>query len=226
MFKFIKKHKIKLRLFIKSGAGFTTTELLVVIAIIIFLLIVVVSNFAQIRLQFSLSRVVYKFDQDLRKAQNLALSASEYQGTEVVAGYGVKIDLNNLGRKKYNIYADKITNLANCNSNKTNCSGVNSCSGNEENDTLDYLVDTIDFSQTEPGIIIKEIIFLYGGGGIVAGVTNASINFNSCDLLLRTTITSSEAGPPNSAEIVFALESDLTNTRTVLVNKAGLIKVK
>ena len=36
MFKFIKKHKIKLRLFIKSGAGFTIVELIVTIVILSF----------------------------------------------------------------------------------------------------------------------------------------------------------------------------------------------
>jgi len=185
-----------------SQRGFTIVELLVTIIIIAVFIAVIVSNFTQIKLQFALSRVSYKFAQDLRKAQNFALTSLEYKDSsgniKSVDGYGVYIDFDNLGNKKYIIYADII--------------------GNQQYDiynALDNFLDVIDFTLTEPGIIIKQIDNVSGN--------KVSINFNSSNL--NTKITQLNQGQ-NNVNIVFALESDLTKTKTVSVNTSGLIEVK
>ena len=161
---------------LKHSVGFTVVELLVVIAIITIIPIIVMPNFSQIRLQFALSRVPHKFAQDVRKTQGLSLSSVTYKDSfgveQAISGYGVYVDINNLGKKKYIIYADKSPS-------------------NNQYDSLDYIIETIDFIPPNPDTKISSL-------------------------------------SPNksSVEIVFALESDLTKTRTVSVNISGLIEVK
>jgi len=185
---------------LKHSVGFTVVELLVVIAIITIIPIIVMPNFSQIRLQFALSRVPHKFAQDVRKTQGLSLSSVTYKDSfgveQAISGYGVYVDINNLGKKKYIIYADKSPS-------------------NNQYDSLDYIIETIDFSSSESGVIIKEINNVLN--------SKASIDFIPPN---PDTKISSLSPNKSSVEIVFALESDLTKTRTVSVNISGLIEVK
>jgi len=93
-----------------SEKGITLVEILVVIFIIAALLTILVSDFPKIQRQFALSRATYKFAQDLRKAQDMALSGEEIKkpdGTIIsVKGYGIYIDNrgNNGNNKEYKIY--------------------------------------------------------------------------------------------------------------------------
>lgn len=180
--------------------GFTVIESLVIVVIIAVIITVVISNFPQVKLQFALSRVAYQFAQDVRRAQDKALSQVQYKDSsgevQAINGYGIYIDINGLGSKKYIIYAD-------------------SGSGNQQYDSLDYLVETIDFSVNERGVVIKEVNNVSDN--------KVSINFNFSNF--NTTITSL-APNQNSVNIVFALESDLTKTKAVLVNTSGLVEVQ
>ena len=180
--------------------GFTILELIVVITIVLIFITIVISNFYKIKFQFSISRVSYELGQNLNKAQNMALSSLVYKdlsGTvQEVDGYGVYIDLGVLGNKKYIIYADKSP-------------------GNEQYDSLDYIVDTIDFSIKESGIIIKDMQNIIG--------QNVSINFNSSNL--NTNIVQLVAGQ-NYVNIFLSVESDEASTRIVSINTSGLIEVK
>ncbi|MEK7124262.1 MAG: hypothetical protein AAB877_01065 [Patescibacteria group bacterium] len=189
-----------------SKNGFTIIELIIIIGLITILPAIVISNFSAIKLQFALSRASYKFAQDLRVAQNLALSSKPYidaNGQEqLIAGYGVYFDANlnsAMGNKKYIIYADK-NDLGNADSQYT---------------AEDYVVSQIDFSLTEPGIIIKETANPFGN--------TASVNFSPPNPI--TTIYS--AGQSQTKiDIVFAIESDLEKTKTVSINTSGLVEVK
>lgn len=186
-------------MFIKNK-GFTIIEAIVVVAIILSFFSITVSNFSKSKLQFSLSRVVFKFGQDLSRAQNMALSDVPYKdslGVEhQVDGYGLHVDLIGLGNKKYIIYADKSP-------------------GNQQYDVADYTVETIDFSLSEPGIVISQINNITG--------SNVSVNFNSSNLL--TTINSISVGQTD-VFFVFAQSANLLNTKSVLANKSGLIEVQ
>lgn len=180
--------------------GFTIIELIVTISIISVLLVVSIANFPNIKLQFALSRVTYTFAQNVRKAQGMALSGVPYKDSlgieKPVDGYGIYVDIGSLGNKKYILYADKFP-------------------GNQEYDASDYVVDAVNLSSSEPGIIIKEI------DGVL--LNKASINFQKPDSDVE--ITDLESGQ-SSAQIVFAQDSDATKTRAVLVNTTGLIEVK
>lgn len=205
-----------------KSKGFSTIELLVVIAIVSAFAIIVISNFPQINRQLALSRAAYKFDQDVRRAQNLAFSAGQFKDSlgnvQTVTGYGVYLDFSGLGNKKYVIYADKPIG-------STTLRGITYPVGNQYYGSLDYLVETIDFSLQESGIIIKEIIAYQGGIG--SSVNKISVNFNSADLSTLITIPPPPAQEnKNSVDIVFSLESDLATIRTVSVNNAGSIIVK
>lgn len=183
--------------------GFTLIELLIVVAIIVILPAVVVSNFPQIKSQFALSRSVYKLAQDIRKVQNMALSSTPHKDSfnllRPVAGYGMYMDVNALGNKKYILYADNADNGG----------------GNQRYDDLDYVVSVIDFRASEQGVIIKEISNTHGNA--------ASINFGSP----AGDVAISEINPGKSdVRIVLGLEGDTAKTRSVVVNTSGLIEVQ
>lgn len=188
----------------KPITGFTVVEILVVVSIIIVFSIILTLNFPQVRPGFALSRTVYKFEQDLRRVQGMALSSTEYKDSggvvQPIKGYGIYID--NLNNKQYVIYADKYP-------------------GNQKYDQEDYVVETIDFSVVESGIIIKEIQSIVDENNYVA-IDNVSIDFAPPNPI--TTITPSTTY--NRVHVVFAQEDKLTATGTVSANTAGLIEVK
>ena len=178
----------------ESGAGYTVLELLVVIAIIAVISAMVVSSIPLIKSQFSLSRVANRFQQDVRRSQELALSSIEFtdaMGTHPVKGYGIYIDASNNAR--YIIYADRAELPEN---NKQYDPG------------LDYIVQTINFAESEPGIIIKD-------------VRSVGVHFNP-----PNPITTLQPPIGSTLEIVFAIESDLSKTKTVSINTTGLVEIK
>lgn len=72
----------------KSQRGFTLIELLVVIAIIGVISIIVFANYRTGEKQFSLQRAGYKLIQDIRRVQNMAMTARAIGG-QVPPSYGV-----------------------------------------------------------------------------------------------------------------------------------------
>lgn len=181
--------------------GFTIIELLVVISIVSVFPAIIISNFPQARLQFTLSRTVHAFAQNMRKVQDMALSATPYINSsglpQPISGYGVYIDpVGVLGNKKYVLYADAEP-------------------ANQQYDSLDYIVATTDFSVSEPGIMIKEIKNISG--------SSVSVNFNPPKP--DTVITPLTPGF-DKIVIVFGLESNPLKTREVSVSNNGLIEVK
>lgn len=189
---------------LKKEEGFTITEMIIVISIITIFPTIVISNFSQIRGQFALTRVAYKFSQDLRETQNMALSSVPYKDSigvsRSIAGYGIYINTGVIGEKKYIMYADNNDQQ----------------SGNQQYDILDYTAKTFDFSVYESEVFIKEIRNVSGGNSV-------SINFSPPD---PSTVISSLSQGQNKADIVFALESDPEKIKIVSVNASGLVKVE
>lgn len=183
-----------------SQRGFTIIEMLVVVAIVAILPTIVIANFPKIKLQFALSRAVVRFAQDARATQDKSLASVQYKDTfgvqQPISGYGVYIDLVNLGNKKYLIYAD-------------------AAPGNQRYDALDYVVQTIDFGKDEPGIVITQIENVFG--------STASINFSPPNP--ATTLTQLNQGQ-NSLNVIFAAVNDTSLVKKVSVNTAGLIEIK
>ena len=69
--------KFLFNLFQKKGAGFTLTELLTVIAIISIISVLVLPNYRAGERSFALQRSAHKVSQDLRRVQEMAMSAKE-----------------------------------------------------------------------------------------------------------------------------------------------------
>lgn len=83
--------------------AFTIIELSVVTGIIILLTALILPNWSAGKQQFALQRSVHKLAQDIRRAQEMALAAAEFEG-QVPYGYGVYLDLAD--RDSYIIFAD------------------------------------------------------------------------------------------------------------------------
>lgn len=122
-------------------AGITLIEIMVIISVIAILSGIVVSDFPKIKLQLSLSRASHILVRDLKLAQDLSGSGTQITilENEIVTpvGFGVYVDNESLGNKKYYVYAD--------------------INGDKQYQAIDYIYKEIDFEQLEPGIIIKEI---------------------------------------------------------------------
>lgn len=182
----------------KNGGGFTLVELMVSVAVIAALSLLLIYYFSQIEIRFALSRTAREFADDMRLAQRMALSFSDYQGlsgaTLPAAGFGIQVDLRD--NKKYVLYADKMP-------------------GNQVYDEEDYVLKSVDLSQKAPGIIIQSINNIADA--------EASVNFQGRKPYVNIYQFSEEV---NGAEIVFAIESLPDITRKAAVNKVGLIEVK
>lgn len=92
----------KARLSASINRGFTLVELLVVISITILLSTLVLANYRGGESQLALQRSANKLAQDVRRAEEMAMSAKEHQGN-VPPGYGIYLEENN---NYYLLYAD------------------------------------------------------------------------------------------------------------------------
>ncbi len=201
VFTFVFKLKMK-----NSEKGITLIEIMVTIAIITLFSMILIADYPKIKRQFALSRAVYKFAQDLRKTQDMGLSGVQIKDENQVVveaeGYGIYININlsssDGNNKQYKIYADINGN------GKYNSEG-------------DYVIKTVDFGETEKGVIIQEII------NTKNNAPSVSINFSPPNPDIEIWQLESNR---NNVEIVFALSSDPTNKRKVSVNTSGLIEVK
>lgn len=76
--------------FKKNKDGFTLPEMLVVLFIILLLSAVAFANYRGGERQYALQRAAYKLAQDLRRTQQMAMSAKEFQGVIPLGGYGIE----------------------------------------------------------------------------------------------------------------------------------------
>lgn len=82
--------------------GFTIIELLVVTGIIALMTALILPNYRSGDRQLALQRSAHKMGQDLRRTQEMAMSAKEFQG-QVPSRYGIEFDKD---RDYYILFAD------------------------------------------------------------------------------------------------------------------------
>lgn len=86
-----------------KSQGFTLIELVVVTSIIVLLTALTLPDYRIGSQQLALQRSVHKLAQDLRKAQEMAVSVKEFDG-QTPTGYGIYLDRDEPG--KYILFAD------------------------------------------------------------------------------------------------------------------------
>lgn len=84
--------------------GYTFVELMVVIAIITILALISFPYYQRTKGQFVIERASVSLSQDLRRAQEMAMSATEFNGSIPNGGYGIYIDVSEPGH--YILFAD------------------------------------------------------------------------------------------------------------------------
>ncbi len=84
--------------------GFTLVEILIVMSIILILLVVIFSGYSAGRKGLALQRSAHKLAQDLRRAQEMAMSAAEFREKVPGGGYGIYFTPDN--NERYYLYAD------------------------------------------------------------------------------------------------------------------------
>lgn len=176
--------------------GFTLVELLVSIFIIALLSAVIFANYRQSGQQFALQRSANKLAQDIRRAQEMTMSAKEFGGS-VPPGYGVILD-KTWDVKKYRLYADE---------------------GSEFFNPADTIVETIDL---ERGVIIKKIEDI---DIPLKTYDSVSINFKPPDPIVNIRYNVGPPGLSETI-ITLSLETDQNKTKIISVNKAGLIEIE
>jgi len=207
----------------KSGAGITLIEILVVISIMILLSGILIADFPKIKRQFAITRSVYKMSQDIRRAQDMGFSGEQLKdvnGNIVrVKGYGVYLNLDRLGPKKYIIYADMDGDYRYTITTEVGDILCNDPGYSELKTGTDCVIETIDFSQAEPGVSITNILNIVGADG--EAKKEVDINF----MPPNPTITITDL-VETRVHITFSLDSDSLISRTVFVNTAGLIEIQ
>ncbi|MFH1509748.1 MAG: type II secretion system protein [Candidatus Nealsonbacteria bacterium] len=182
--------------------GFTLIELIVVIAIIGILSTVFLTNYRGGNELFSLKRSAHKLAQDIRSAQEDSIASKEFKG-EFQGGFGVSFTAES---NQYDIFVD-------CNGDgKYNgpakkcddCTG-GSCSKNKFTEWVKTL-------SLEEGVFVSTVIPYLGG--------NFSVVFTPPDPTTTFVPDRNEALINIQTQISGSLE-----TKTIMINKAGLISV-
>ena len=182
---------------ISDERGVTLIEILVVISIVMILTGIVFINYRTGERQLILQRVAFKLAQDIRRAQEMAMSAKECthsvacpSGGIPSGGYGIYFDQTN--PNQYIVYADTGSPWG-----RRNPSG-----GNED-------IEAIFF---ETGVRIRSV-----------SPPQASINFKPPD----PTISLKDNSGVDSDNVVITIEltADTSKYKTIKVNKAGRIEV-
>ena len=190
-------------------SGFTLIELLLVIAIIFILTTVVIVNYESAEKEFALKRSANKLAQEIRKTQQMAMSAEQIgkgivpSGEEFYpeGGYGVRFEEENVGSP-----LGEITIFADCDNNHQFTSGSDICAG--------LFSEKIKDIELETDIKIKSIS-PFSVLDISFKAPKPSVYFFSEGI----------ESTDNEAIITISLLEN-GKTKTVKINKVGLIEAE
>jgi prepilin-type N-terminal cleavage/methylation domain-containing protein len=196
-----------------SKRGFTLLELTVVAAIITILALIILPNYRQEEKQSALLRSAHKLAQDLRQTEEMAISAQKVPpqldpegiGVFPKGGYGIYFEINDALPKGYRIIL-----FADCDGGKDfDSSGSFTCAdatpdfpGNSCNETVEALT-------LEEGVKIKEL----------SPLSPLTVTFKPPEP--EVSISGGDI-----AFITLSLKDNPAITRTITINKAGLIETK
>jgi len=177
--------------------GFTLLEITVVVSMITLLTIILLANYRAGQGELSLRRSVQKMAQDIRRAEQMAMSAKECQniiacpqGGVPAGGYGLYIYKYRIYDDTYFIYAD---------------SGNERYDSDEEIETI-YLEKWVFISKLEP-VSAK-----------------FSINFKPPDPVVKI---KDQAGTDKEDVVIsISLRANSARCKKIKVNKAGLIDIE
>ncbi len=175
--------------------GFTLVELLVVSGMIIILTTFVLASYRMGEREFSLNRAVHQVSQDIRVAQEKTMSGMECQE----CGGGVP--------PGYGIYFRDTS--------PNNTSYI--LYADENGDEIYTAGEEIETIELEKGVVIIDIKM------DSIDSNQISINFRPPDPVIKIKRIQSDNG--TETKITFALETDYSKTRTITINKAGLIDI-
>lgn len=185
-----------------SQRAFTLIEILVVFAIVVVLGAVVVPRYRAGEKNFALERSAYKLAQDIRRSQEMAMSARELSsGSVPQGGYGVYFEDIVTDYTVY-LYAD-ITSP---------WERYNNGGGGDE------IIDTISL---EKEVKVKDVKLKKPGNEI--SPSKVSINFEPPDP--SVSLKSGVGEPFDEVEITISLKADENKIKIIKVNSVGLIYV-
>ncbi|MDI6602664.1 MAG: type II secretion system protein [Patescibacteria group bacterium] len=191
---YISSHQLSI--FPTGPLGFTLIELQVVTSIIIFLSVIVLFNYRAGESQLALQRSAHKLAQDIRRAQEMAMSVKEYDG-EIPSRYGIECTTTN---PNYCIlFADKGNN------------------GLYEEDQ-DKEVEKITF---EKGVSVQQLLIVDPSSP--PSRTRIGITFKPPD---PTTTIRSPGDPDDGFSVTQIVLTNGNKIKTITVNKVGLIYVE
>jgi len=188
--------------------AFTLLELTVVAAIISLLILIILPNYRQEEKQSALLRSTHKLAQDLRRTEEMAISAQktplEFGEVFPKGGYGIYFEINDALPKGY-----RIVLFADCDGEKDfdswgsfTCAEAAPGPGNSCNETMEEIT-------LEEGIKVKNLSPL-----------------SPLTLTFKPPEPEISISGGDIATITLSLKDNPAITRTITVNKAGLIETK
>lgn len=183
----------------KNLGGFTLIELSIVVSIILILSTVVLANYSAGQKELALSRSIYKLAQDLRIAQELAMSTKDFGSppSPPKGGYGIKFNVSEPNH--YILFAD-------CDADKNY--DISGSAGQCFNaDVAGGYPEKLEDISIEKNV---KIYSLSAGNNLIITFTspNPDVYFN-----------------PDSSLVIITLSAN-GKQKSVKVNKAGLIDIE
>lgn len=199
-----------------SSAGMTLIEIIVVIFIVAIFSLILIGDFPEIEKRYALSGAAYKLAQDVRRAQDLGLSAVQLldvSGSPIaVKGYGIYVNLAVLPTTQYIIYADVDGSQTFNNDLAKACNLYDLSPG--QGDTGDCKIETININENNQSLYIE------GAENVVGN--NVSVNFSPPGPTINI---ENLAQGHSEISIILGVGPGIT-TRAVLINTSGLISVQ
>jgi len=93
-----------------SKNGFTFVELMIVIAVISILVLISAPSLKELNKKMALHTSATELVQNLRRVQEMAMSAQEFNGSIPSGGYGIWLEADSFPKTSYSLFADSNDN--------------------------------------------------------------------------------------------------------------------